>query len=182
MLRRSRADRDRRGCWRLVTAIVLTAALTSLTGPVAHAQPPPEPAIAVGAGVCAIAGSMSEQFSPAVGALPSSVTASVDGTGTCAGVGLVGTITLNITTSALLSCAGGEGSFGGNVFFASGFPPFTSVTGLYVGAPGSEVLYISGPGFSAVATLAWSPTATATCALTGVGSTPLYGSVVYVYE
>jgi hypothetical protein len=131
--------------------------------------------------VCAIVATMSEQFTPPVRPAPSTVTATIDGSGTCAGVPVTNTISLTLTTNALLSCAGGEGTLAGNISFSAGFPPPVVVTGLYFGAPGSEVFEVTGQGLDVVAALAWSPLATAACPLSGTASTPLYGTLVYVY-
>ena len=49
---------------------------------------------------------------------------------------------------ALLSCAGGEGTLAGAAFFNTGFPPGTIMTGLYIGAPGSETFELTGGGLT----------------------------------
>lgn len=94
---------------------------------------------------------------------------------------MTNTISFTFTTAALLSCAGGEGTLAGSASFSSGFPPFSTMTGLYIGAPGSETFELTGQGLNLVGALAWFPTATATCPLSGTSSTPLYGTIAYVY-
>ena len=167
---------------KLFGAVAVTIILTASAGTQAHAAPPLQPTLAVGAGICLVAGTVSEQFSPAVGALPATVAVNINGSGTCVGNSVITTISMNLTGTALLSCAGGLGTVGGSVSFSNGFPPFSSVTAQYIGGPASEQLDILGTGLTAVADLAWSPTSAATCALSGTVSTPLYGSLVYVYE
>lgn len=158
---------------------MVAAAFMAVTTPPAHAAPPSE--IAVGAGVCAVTGTVTEQFSPSVGALPSTVQSTLSGSALCAGDPVTNTITINLTTSALLSCAGGEGTLAGSASFSTGFPPFSTMTGLYYGTPGSEVFELTGQNLTLVGALAWSPLATATCPVSRTVSTPLYGSLVYVY-
>lgn len=180
---RPQPPRAHRRAIRLATAVVAALVLTATATSSARAEsiPPPQPdiTVAAGAGVCAVAGTMTEQFSPAVGVMPATVTATIIGSGTCVGNGGTNTIYLNVGGPVLLSCAGGFGSVGGQVSSSNGFPAFTPVTGQYIGGPASEQLDLLGPSFAAIADLSW-PTSAAACALTGTTSTPVYGTVMYV--
>jgi hypothetical protein len=179
VLRRRGGRLGRRLAMSAVAAALLVTAPGQLVA-MAAGPPPPTPAAAPGVGVCVIVGTATARFSPALGVLPASITETIVGTGTCASNSLVQTISLNITNTGLHSCTLGEGTAAGQLGFSSGFPPTAAVTGQYVGTD-PQVMTLIGGSLVAVATLAWSSTAAATCAVSGTVSTPLSGALVYLY-
>lgn len=171
---------------RLARAAAVAAALLASPALTASAAPPPIPTAGpFAAGACAFAGTLTEHFTPAVSTSPSNVTVTITGSGTCAGSPGVGSLTINVSGTVLLSCEAGFGSLAGPLTFSGALPPIIQATGSYAGGPGTVHLVLvdllSTTHFVAVANLAWSPTAVAACATAGTTSTPLTGALAYAY-
>lgn len=129
-------------------------------------------------------GSLTLDANPTIGALPGTVPVTISGTGMCAGNAGVNVISLSLSGSLSISCAGGSGTLVGSASWSTGLPNTQpSMSATVVAGPGTVVLVLDGLAFSAVANLTWDdPVALATCPIIGASSTGLIGGLSYASQ
>jgi len=121
---------------------------------------------------------------PPIQLTSSSVNLTVAGSGTCVGNAGANVVSLSISGSLNMSCAGGTGTLFGSLSWSTGLPnaqPAASAT--IVAGPGTATMVVTGNAFNAVVVLGWSnPAALIACPSPGTSSTGLTGGMTYVSQ